>query len=264
MAKFCRNCGQGLKDDALFCPGCGEPIRKEPMQHIAGIGQKGSRGISKEMMIPIIVAFAFIIGGGIFFMQSDKVDSKEPVAKETVSAALNITPTPSAAAKKTPLELTKEEVQKYGFSDKILATTYGDNDNGYLAIEGGKGVRILLIDKKNQRIAIVSPRMSLSKYAQQRNQKVPEALIADFLVLKDTHGADDQYGSWQGENHQLPIYALYQFDSSGQVIPGRLTSGTGKKPSHFQDFLYEQKNVDMANLFLVEALPLLCCGKLKL
>lgn len=35
-----------------------------------------------------------------------------------------------------------------------------------------------------------------------------------------------------------------------------LTSGQGKNPSHFQEVLKEQKNVDMGNLFLVEAIPL--------
>lgn len=62
---------------------------------------------------------------------------------------------------------------------------------------------------------------------------------------------------WEGDTHKIPIYALFDVDDSGKVVPGRLTTGYGLTPSHYQTPLFEAKNVDMANIVLIDALELL-------
>ena len=265
---FCRNCGHELQDGAEFCPDCGTQIKRIGIQPQEVVGESKMLGgfSQKECFIAIAILVVAAIIGGVFFFRSQKQETAEP---EPASAAVEELPASTTEAskveepQKSPLASAQEELQVFGFKGSVQATTYGDNPDGYLAVlrkpsdAEGSVDYIVLVDKKNNRAAQVTPtNMRLSKYAEQRNKKVPDAMIANFVVLDDTHGADDSLGIWEGAKHRFSIFAAYKFDADGKVVPGMLTSGQGKNPSHFQEVLKEQKNVDMGNLFLVEAIPL--------
>lgn len=81
--------------------------------------------------------------------------------------------------------------------------------------------------------------------------------FACFVIPNDTRDGDADNGVWDGDEHSIPIYGFYKLDSNGTIVPGMLYSGKGLSPGLFKGVLYEQKNVDMMNLFLTEAMPLL-------
>ena len=157
----------------------------------------------------------------------------------------------------SPEELAQKALEAKGVSCKITATTYGHDSNGFLALDTSKGRRILLFDQQNDRVAEVNPRTSFASFAAQRSKNYQSPWIVNFTILNDVRDNDSDFGTWYGPNHFFPIYMQYSFNADGTVKPGMLTSGNGPNPSHFQGYLKEPKNVDLANLLLTEALTFL-------
>lgn len=154
-------------------------------------------------------------------------------------------------------ELAKADAKAVGFDGEVFATTYQEGKDGYLIAESETPDRIVIIDKKNQRMAFTTAD-TLPKIQRQTNGKrKTHILIATYTIPKDSRDQDEKAGEWEGDTHKLPIYALFDFDDNGKVIPRKLTTGSGLAPSHYQTPLYEAKNVDMANILLTDALDLL-------
>lgn len=162
-----------------------------------------------------------------------------------------------SSANASPEEAAQNELAGFGISAHVSLTTYGHSSDGFLAVDTSKGRRILIVDRKNNRVADISSRKSFAEFGAQRNASYQSPWIVNFTVMNDTRDADADFGVWQGQNHMIPIYMLYSFNADGTVEPGMLTSGAGASPSHYQGYLKEQKNVDLANLLLTEALTLL-------
>ena len=162
-----------------------------------------------------------------------------------------------SSAKASPEESAQKELSGLGISANVTLTTYGHSSDGFLAVDSSKGRRILLVDRKNSRVTEVGPRMSFAEFGAQRGVSSPRPWIVNFTITNDTRDGDADFGVWSGQNHMIPIYMLYTFNGDGTVKPGMLTSGAGANPSHYQGYLKEQKNVDLANLLLTEALTLL-------
>lgn len=151
------------------------------------------------------------------------------------------------------------DLQSRGVAADVLVTTYGKSSDGYLAVDKtSQGLRILAVDLKNNRVAEAIPYESLSVYEKdiKSSGKNGSRMIVEFLIKNDSHGADDDFGDWDGNTHRLPIYGLYKMNKR-VVEPGMLTSGKGRRPSHFQAALQEKKNVDIMNMFLEQIYPLL-------
>ena len=157
----------------------------------------------------------------------------------------------------SPEELAQKALESQGVACNISVTTYGHDSNGFLALDTSKGRRILLFDQQNGRVAEVQPRTSFASFAAQRSKSYQSPWIVNFTILNDVRDNDNDFGTWYGPNHFFPIYMQYSFNSDGTVKPGMLTSGNGPNPSHFQGYLKEPKNVDLANLLLTEALTFL-------
>lgn len=154
-------------------------------------------------------------------------------------------------------ELAKADAKAVGFDGEVFATTYQEGKDGYLIAESETPDRIVIIDKKNQRMAFTTAD-TLPKIQRQTNGKrKTHILIATYTIPKDSRDQDEKAGEWEGDTHKLPIYALFDFDDNGKVVPGKLTTGSGLAPSHYQTPLFEAKNVDMANILLTDALDLL-------
>lgn len=173
--------------------------------------------------------------------------------------------TAESSAQPTIQELAKEDAKTVGFDGEVFATTFQEGKEGYLIAESESPDRIVVIDKKNQRMAYVSPANALQEIKKQTDPKsLTHTVIATYTVPKDSRDQDEKAGAWEGETHKIPIYALFTVDDSGKIVPGRLTTGYGLAPSHYQTPLYEAKNVDMANIVLTDALELLPNLKLDL
>lgn len=154
-------------------------------------------------------------------------------------------------------ELAKEDAKAVGFDGEVFATTYQEGKDGYLIAESERPDRIVIIDKKNQRMAFTTADTLPKIQRQISGKRVSRILISTYTIPKDSKDQDAKAGEWEGDTHKLPIYALFDVDDNGKVIPGKLTTGYGLAPSHYQTPLYEAKNVDMANILLTDALDLL-------
>ena len=140
-------------------------------------------------------------------------------------------------------EALQKELNASGVKGKVLASTPGDNKAGYLSlVQDGNNSNIVIRDKKNNRTALVSNIRNMGD----------DVVIFDMMVLNDVKDNDVKSGVWEGSNHIIPVYAQYKIDVANNVTPGMLTTGGGRKPSHYHEYFYEQRNVDTINLFLTK------------
>ncbi len=142
-------------------------------------------------------------------------------------------------------------------SGTVLATSYGHSEKGSLSLVKNKNgsYSFILVDEANHQMAGVeySPEIYNLINVKPKSKSLKSSVIFNLSIYNDTKDADKDSGAWYGgRTHMLPIHAQYVFDGSGLVVPGMLHTARGEKPSHYQDYLKEQKNVDLANLFLTE------------
>ncbi|SEJ54504.1 hypothetical protein SAMN05660742_11019 [Propionispira arboris] len=144
-----------------------------------------------------------------------------------------------------------------GVQGTVLATSLEHSSDGFLSlVKNDKQYKYILCDNVNQQIAEVPFSWKTYNFLENKKQKNAPPLIFDMIILNAVQDLDLKDGAWNGVNHTIPMYALYKFDGNGNVIPGMLYSGWSAKPSHYQEPLKEQKNVDIANLFLTEMVAL--------
>ena len=139
----------------------------------------------------------------------------------------------------------------------VLATSYGHSDKGSVSlVQSDHGsYRFVLVDEANHQIAGVeySPEAYNFSDSSGKNKNTKSTVIFNLDIYNDSKGADKDSGVWYAaRTHRIPVYALYTFNADGSVVPGMLYTGRGEKPSHYHDYLNEQKNVDLVNLFLTE------------
>lgn len=270
MSKFCGNCGKPVEEGQSFCTNCGAPLN--PSQQSAypnddktennisqtKPGMKTNDSLSsppKGLILGIAVALIIVCGAGAYYFFSPNEEAKQavqPAQTETVPAEAEEKP---VSVPKDPFEIIQQEFSRRNISGTVMATSYGHNPNGCLVLLGGKGMRIAAWDMKNDRIAFINYTSSnLRSFIENRtNPKDLNPLIFDMTIEDDTHDQDASAGYWSGSDHTIPVYALYELDADKNIVPGMIYTGAGRRPSHYHKYLYEQKNVDMANLVLTES-----------
>lgn len=148
-------------------------------------------------------------------------------------------------------------LKEHNVGGTIIAHTSEKDERGYVAwvqVKNPKGVvdTAVIIDKRNNQKAIIELRNETSQlFVPMKHLGRNGLAILPVMIYDDRMDRDREYGAWYGKNHLIPVYALYEYNKGQGVIPGRLTSGVGSHPSHYQGPLYEQKNVDLVNLFLM-------------
>ncbi len=192
-----------------------------------------------------------------------KINKTSPSSSVTPSSSSNSQNVSQESVQQVPetqgnaLQLAQKELEEYGVSCPVIATSYGHNSNGFLAVCSHTTRPLVLVDRTNRQVATFKAQnKTLERFVQSKNESGSHSIIIDFWIQNAVRDSDASLGTWSGNIHKFPIYCLYKFDSSGEVIPGRLTSGRGEKPSHYQEFLQEQRSVDLANLFLTEMMTL--------
>lgn len=264
MSKFCEKCGTPITEDEKFCPTCGTPLlinkgTKIPSTDMNVTQPAGTIARYKKTLIGIVIAILIIgIGGGTYYTihalsakgPASAENNSEPAPTET-TAASTATP-PQTPQSQDPINIVQQEFKARGIIGTVEATSYGHDPTGCLNIVGGKGHRFLVWDIKNDRIGAIDSTLDLYNFVEKRNSGTLNHVLFKMTIDNDTHDKDSQAGAWTGTTHTIPVFALYTLDSNGNVIPGKLTTGVGSNPSHLQGYLYEQKNVDMANLVLTE------------
>ena len=269
MDKFCSNCGAPVKEGSKFCSQCGAPLTApaaEAKNAAPAAGQKPEKQgetpfptgnapkSRKNAIIAGIVAAIVICGAGAYYMTS----TGEPEKKAQAAAVIE-EEKPREATKETaqpvqqdPLQVVQQEMERRGVSGKVMASSYGHNPDGCLVLLGGKGIRLAIWDIKNNRVAFTSSPSVFNFTGSGPANSSPSPLIFDLQVENDARDKDESAGYWSGSTHTIPIYALYKFGNTGNVVPGMLCTGSGARPSHYHSYLQEQKNVDTINLVLTE------------
>lgn len=286
MAKFCMKCGASLEENVKFCKACGTPVGETERNLVvnqavnevsprerrvkqAKVPAIKSQGSSNWLIIVLALVIIGLCGGlGYYYYHFQQPQDTEIVAEtenekesgdsktsgtEVADKGKNEQTGKSTDSKNNSLEKATAEMMEYGIGGKLnfVSTTYGHSNDGFIAVTDSGLVAV--VDRKNHRAGMVSPRMNLKKFQAQVNEKYPQPMIMDCTFDNEVRGDDGTAGYWKGSTHFMSIYAQYNFDKDGNLIPGMLTTGRGENPSHFQEVLYETRNVDFANLFLTEA-----------
>ena len=272
MSRNCIKCGAEIGDLEVFCPKCGT------VQNGAGINaggnvttvkkvneSKGSGSIRKYIIgavgvITVIVIGLFIIG----YVNHDGKSVNKETAQESTTTSTKASDTgkdKSAQPAQTNSTNAKaeQELWQKGVQGTVLASSIGHNSSGYLSLvkNNNNQYQIVTFDTKNDRIGITPYEKNLLYFTNRKPKgDSNETVIFNITILNDSSDRDGGAGAWENGNHTLPIFASYKFDSAGNLIPGMLTTGKGVKPSHYQGYFYEARNVDIINLFLTEMMAL--------
>ena len=221
--------------------------------------QKGS---SKKKM-GLIAAVVLVLGGlGLFSLTNNSqsnskavskpetaytTQSKQPVVQKPIDKQLN-------NAQKTKLDLTKEYLRSLGYSREVpyvKATTYGHSPEGFLFYQFKF---IWIFDTKRNRMAcLLNTSEVIGDYKLYRKNNLNRPLYLKLGIGKDERDKDANLGIWDKEHkdfHIIPVYVLYDFNPDGTMNDKGIYSGSGENPSHYHSYLYEQKNVDIVNIFL--------------
>lgn len=265
---FCRKCGKTLKPNEKFCSRCGTPTMSEEeavsnnvetQTEEESIRNKSFFLQQKNKIIIAVIAVFLFVGGGIYYMTNENKEGML-LEKDKIS---DVGTTDLQVEKKTkqsvvtPFQIIQNEFSQRGISGTVIATSYGHNPDGCLVVLGGKGIRLVAWDIKNNRIAYINSNGSnIFSFIGKKSYNTLDPVIFNMTIPQDIHDKDAKAGSWRGTEHLIPIYAFYELNDSGSVEPGRIYTGAGDSPSHYHDYLYEMKNVEMVNLVLTEMVPL--------
>ena len=258
MIRFCPHCGKELEPGNRFCPFCGKEVQEIKDKTTAGTspsapaGGKSPSGARNKILAGGLIAL-ILLGGGAFYFQRQKAQDASQAAAIAAQEAKQETKEKPADKQdaKDSIAAVQEILDREGLPGKVMATSYGHDPNGSLSVIGGKGRRLLVIDGKNHQKAFVDATTQLYHFINHRTGNLP-SVIFQMRVLDEKPGDDEKAGYWDGTSHVIPIYAQYSFDGDGKVVPGMLNTGRGGRPSHYHDYLKEQRHVDLANLVLTE------------
>lgn len=244
--KYCKKCGTQMKDESNFCPSCGFGQSDTAAKTIAKSDKK-----ILYIGIAAVVIIAIMLGGYFYHNKMQAANNAAAPAAQEQGAEIDdskpktdkIEASDSKAKDVSEYEAIQNELNASGVKGKVLAVAPGDNKTGYLAlVKDGSNSGIVIQDKKNNRTALVSNIRNMGD----------DVVIFDMMVLNDVKDNDVKSGVWEGSNHIIPVYAQYKIDAANNVTPGMLTTGRSRKPSHYQEYFYEQRNVDTINLFLTK------------
>lgn len=258
MIRFCPHCGKELEPGVRFCPSCGKAVPEIQSQGAEGTRPSAPAGgnpasANRNRILAGGLVVLLLLGGGAFYFQHQK--SQEVSQAATMAAQEAKTEKTEKTAEpqgtKDPVGTVQKILDQEGLSGKVMATSYGHDPNGSLSLIGGKGRRLLVIDEKNHQKAFVDATSRLYQFINHRTGNLPPVTF-QMRVLSEQPGDDEKAGYWDGTSHVIPVYAQYSFDGEGKVVPGMLNTGAGARPSHYHDYLKEQRHVDLANLVLTE------------
>ena len=214
-----------------------------------------------------MIKLGVILGGmsGYMMFSTPKFTDNTIIGKAAVMQTATDNNTTSATAQpaqQTPSNpaavKAEQELRQKGVQGTVVASSVGHSGSGYLSLVNNNGqYQIVTYDTKNGRVGITPYDRKILYFTDKKSHGAgSETVIFNITIQNDIHDNDNNAGAWEGNNHNIPIFANYKFDGSGNVVPGMLTTGKGAKPSHYQEYFYEPRNVDTINLFLTEIIAL--------
>lgn len=253
MEKLCSHCNRKIKNNSKYCPLCGKQMIEDntSSQTVSG-GGKIAFYFKRYIYIQLIgLVFILVVGViAAFFMHKEEINDGKVESAQLPLESFTTAKMASEEKVENDIIIKAQRIlQQHMVQGKVLATSLRDHNQGFISIVIKDNQYVFaLYDQMNNQVAVVPFAQQLLNFTQQKNAPV----IFKMVIMEDRHDNDEKSGVWKGENHVLPIYALYKLDELGNVVPGVLTTGAGENPSHYQSYLNEKKNVDIANLFLTE------------
>lgn len=257
MNKFCPKCGTPVMPENKFCPKCGASLNGQ-RPNVAG--EKIEPEADKSKMIVCALIAAVAIGGGFWGYshfsaekpaESLAVSSSTDTAGQAGSGSSSVKEPEAKPAIDESLQRGKELIQKMGVEVKNIEafSGYVEQNSGFMAKLDGK---VMIFDTANHRVAEVKNPECLKEFQAGRKKGGTNSVIVKFNILNDTPGEDRNSGEWNGTDHYIPMFICWKLEGIKSVDAGIYT-GKGKNPGHYHGYLYEQKNVDLAHVFLATA-----------
>ena len=278
MDKFCKVCGAELRNNASFCHKCGaaqkasssnvmDDTNDNSVRTKESIKTKNPNNIKKYIgVFALIVLFlakgyaALHAGSGTLerIKGALNIGTAQVTTENKSSTPKNVSSAKEPSTVNPVASQAESELKQHGIQGKIVATSKGHSNSGYVSVVNNNGkYQIVTYDIKNSRIGVTPYDKNLLYFTEKKTQNIgQEHVIFNMTILHDSADRDSEAGAWENGNHNLPIFAIYKFDSAGNLIPGMLTTGKGVKPSHYQGYFNEVRNVDIINLFLTEMMAL--------
>ncbi len=266
---YCPKCNKYVNDDSQqFCTECGTQFislaDEKMIANDTAVSLPDKKTEKRQFGLGVIVGvIVALVIGGVFLLPNEDVKNNNNLNKvnnQHVSATVKPMTKPIVAekqkiVKKSNLDLAKEYLSQRGYdASYFTATTYGLSDNGFLCY-GNK--MITVVDIRNSRIGyLLNTKDVIANYKLFRNTNNNSPLLFQFFLGKEARDKDADSGYWENGNHYLPIYALYKFKADGSMEDGGLYTGEGRNPSHYKKYLYEKKNVDIADILLTQLVKL--------
>ncbi len=252
--KCCSHCDQAIEEASKFCASCGNKV--EILQIKNSGFTNGLKNYVKWRIraFGITLVLAIIVGsiGAIWFRNEPVVNNAVVSSPKTEKTTASET-VPAKKVEDNLISKSQRLLEQNKLQGQVVATSIGHSSQGFLAIIKNNGqYSFIIFDQGNNQVAQVPFSLEAYNFATQRSDKDIAPVIFNMTIFNDKRDRDEKDGVWNGDNHMVPIYALYKFDQNGNVVPGMLTTGWGAKLSHYQGYLNEPKNVAIANLFLLE------------
>jgi len=143
------------------------------------------------------------------------------------------------------------ELAKLGFPGTyVTKTSYGNYNHRFVAFTT-RGC--ISADLRNGRAAVLENANEVVQRLREQQNKPDDCLnILKFAVPNDPRDKDAEAGWWEGTTHHFHVYAMYSIAKVGYIEDEGLFTATGANPSHYQRYLYEKKNCDLAINTLAE------------
>ena len=149
----------------------------------------------------------------------------------------------------TAISTVQNFFSKAGIKSNVVATSYGNSDKGFLTRFDDETV--ILMDYINKQMVLVNPPNAIDTIAGYKGS-TKKNIDLTLTILADAHDNDAANGTWKGDHHLLPVRVEYNYEN-GKNIPYMIKSGSGASPASYDNYLYEQKNVDAVNMIIEEA-----------
>ncbi len=261
MSRFCDKCGTKVDNEEKFCPKCGNKLNDEQIVNVQPIKQNGK---SKNTLLKVIIGILlviiifFVASLGVYFYKN-RLNSDEAAPQNATSSSQQASSDTSSANdtqnakdnKSTDiLKQANQILQDKNFKTTISAVSKLDDDGFLGCIEEKGAFTFVVYDKKDDVVATIDYDKNLLNLKNNKSGKMYNPLILNVRIVDDKAQRDNELGYWENNTHIFSIYSVYDVNDNGEIVPGMLTSASGKNPSHYQAYLNEQQNVNIINTAL--------------
>lgn len=137
-----------------------------------------------------------------------------------------------------------------------LATTATETDSGALTLVVMKDTRelcFIVADNKARALGMVPYTSRIYDFYLRKDSSggYPPFIFMMVLPMETRGQIDDDLGEWQENFHLLPVYALFDVKSGGQVVCEKpFYSARGLNPSHYQGTIRNPNHERLIEIFL--------------